>query len=145
MRSCSGGVLCCGGSARCACGGLEPAILFGDDAMAERILVAPHPHAAKALGSRVAGFDQQIWEECRFEIVVVGNLAKFGEHAALRAFLLATGRRVLVEASPVDRIWGCGRTRDDAAAFDPAQWLGLNLLGFALMQVRDVLRDAPVQ
>ncbi|GIF13680.1 NADAR family protein [Actinoplanes teichomyceticus] len=121
------------------------AVLFGDDAMAERILAAPHPHAAKALGGRVAGFDQQIWDEHRFATVVAGNLAKFGEHADLRAFLLGTGQRVLVEASPVDRIWGIGLMRDEPAAADPARWQGLNLLGFALMQVRDVLHDSPEQ
>jgi ribA/ribD-fused uncharacterized protein len=115
------------------------ATLFGDDAMAGRILAAPHPHAAKALGGRVPGFDQQTWDEHRFPIVVAGNLAKFGQHAALRAFLLGTGQRVLVEASPVDRVWGIGLTRDDPAATDPAHWQGLNLLGFALMHARDIL------
>lgn len=115
------------------------ATLFGDEATAERILAAPHPHAAKTLGGRVTGFDQQTWDEHRFDIVVAGNLAKFQQHAELRAFLLATGQRVLVEASPVDRIWGIGLTRDDPAAADPARWRGLNLLGFALMQVRDAL------
>jgi ribA/ribD-fused uncharacterized protein len=115
--------------------------LFGDDVMAERVLAAPHPHAAKALGGRVARFDQRTWDEHRFDIVVAGNLAKFGQHADLRAFLIGTGRRVLVEASPVDRIWGIGLTRDDPAASDPAQWQGLNLLEFALMQVRDALDD----
>ncbi|MBQ1048182.1 NADAR family protein [Micromonospora sp. C51] len=117
------------------------ATLFGDDAIAERILTAPHPHAAKALGGRVANFDQQTWDAHRFDIVVAGNLAKFGQHADLRVFLRGTGQRVLVEASPVDRIWGIGLTRDDPAAFDPNRWQGLNLLGFALMQVREVLQD----
>ncbi len=116
------------------------ATLFGDDAMAERVLAAPHPHAAKALGGRVAGFDQQAWDDHRFDIVVAGNLAKFGQHAQLAAFLLATERRVLVEASPVDRIWGIGLTQDNPAAADPTRWQGLNLLGFALMHVRDILQ-----
>ncbi len=113
------------------------ATLFGDEVMAGRILVAPHPHAAKALGGRVARFDQQTWDEHRFAIVVAGNRAKFGQHPALREFLLGTGRRVLVEASPVDRIWGSRLSRDDPAAADPARWRGLNLVGFALMEVRD--------
>jgi ribA/ribD-fused uncharacterized protein len=118
------------------------AALFGDREMAGRIRAAPHPRAAKVLGGRVAGFDQQTWDEHRFGIVVAGNLAKFGRHDDLRAFLRGTGRRVLVEASPMDRIWGIGLTRDDPAAADPARWRGLNLLGFALMQVRDSLGNA---
>jgi len=117
------------------------ATLFGDHAAALKILDAPHPHAAKALGGRVVGFDQQVWDEHRVPIVVAGNLAKFGQHPPLGAFLVTTGRRILVEASPVDRIWGIGLARDDPAATDPGRWCGLNLLGFALMQVRETLND----
>ncbi|WJK40720.1 NADAR family protein [Solwaraspora sp. WMMA2056] len=117
------------------------AILFDDRAMAQRILAAPHPRAAKVLGGRVAGFDQRTWNAHRVPIVVAGNLAKFSQHPDLGAYLLGTGERVLVEASPMDRIWGIGLTRDDPAAADPTRWRGLNLLGFALMQVRDTLRE----
>jgi ribA/ribD-fused uncharacterized protein len=117
------------------------ATLFGDAESASRILAAPHPHAAKKLGGRVAGFDEQTWVEHRFPIVVAGNEAKFGSDPALRAYLLGTGDRVLVEASPIDHIWGIGLGRDDPDAADPARWRGLNLLGFALMRVRAALRD----
>jgi ribA/ribD-fused uncharacterized protein len=117
------------------------ATLFGDASSAERILEAPHPHAAKKLGGRVTGFDEQVWTEHRFAVVVAGNEAKFGADPALRAYLLGTGDRVLVEASPIDSIWGIGLSRDDPDAADPARWRGLNLLGQALMQVRSALRD----
>ncbi|WP_052721209.1 NADAR family protein [Actinoplanes rectilineatus] len=117
--------------------------LFGDAAMAEQILAAPHPHAAKKLGGRVSGFVQETWDEHRVPIVVAGNTAKFRQHPALGAYLLGTGARILVEASPMDRIWGIGLTRDDPRAADPAQWRGQNLLGVALMQVRDILRENP--
>ena len=117
------------------------AILFDDAAMAERILAAPHPRAAKELGGRVSGFDQPAWEEHRFPIVVAGNVAKFGQDPDLRAYLTGTGQRVLVEASPTDWIWGIGLTRDDPAAADPRRWRGLNLLGFALMEARETLLD----
>jgi len=119
------------------------ATLFGDGEMAERILAARHPRAAKALGGSVAGFDQRAWDEQRVPIVVAGNHAKFRQHPELGAFLLRTGERVLVEASPVDRIWGIGLARDDPAATDPSRWRGLNLLGFALMEVRDFLGGRP--
>ncbi|SDT80050.1 NADAR family protein [Actinoplanes derwentensis] len=110
--------------------------LFGDEVMAGKILAAGHPHEAKKLGGRVAGFDQRIWDEHRMPIVVAGNLAKFSADPALRDYLTATGDRILVEASPMDRIWGIGLTRDDERAADPYRWRGLNLLGFALMEVR---------
>jgi ribA/ribD-fused uncharacterized protein len=118
------------------------AVLFGDDEMAAKILAAGHPRQAKMLGGRVSGFDQQTWNEHRFRIVVAGNHAKFGQHDDLSGYLLNTGKRVLVEASPMDRIWGIGLTRDDPAAADPGRWRGLNLLGFALMRVRERLQTA---
>ena len=110
--------------------------LFGDEATAGRILATPDPERVKALGRRVAGFDEQVWRAHRFDIVVAGGTAKFGQHPELRRFLTGTGDRVLVEASPVDRIWGIGLTATDPDAADPARWKGLNLLGFALMRVR---------
>jgi ribA/ribD-fused uncharacterized protein len=116
------------------------ALLFGDAETAERIRQAPHPAAAKALGREVRGFDEQRWADRRFDLVVAGNLAKFGQHQDLRDFLLGTGSRVLVEASPRDAIWGIGLAADDDQAASPENWPGLNLLGFALMEVRHQLR-----
>jgi ribA/ribD-fused uncharacterized protein len=115
------------------------ATLFGDAAMAGQILAAPDPKRAKALGRRVADFDQQTWEAHRYAVVVAGNTAKFGQHDELRRFLLGTGDQVLVEASPVDRIWGIGLSAADERATDPARWRGRNLLGFALMDARAAL------
>lgn len=110
--------------------------LFGDEAIVPRMLATPTPGAVKALGQRVQGFDEAAWRAHRFDIVVAGNVAKFGQHPDLKAYLLGTGSRVLVEASPVDRIWGIGLAAADPAAADPARWRGLNLLGFALMEIR---------
>lgn len=118
--------------------------LFGDGAIARRILDTAHPGAAKALGRQVAGFDARTWEAERYGIVVRANTAKFGQDPALRAYLLGTSARVLVEASPVDRVWGIGLTADDPRAARPSQWRGQNLLGFALMDARAALAaDAP--
>lgn len=116
--------------------------LFGDSSAAQRILAASHPKQAKAIGREVAGFDEGIWVRERFSLVVAGNLAKFSQHPPLQEFLLKTADRVLVEASPYDRIWGIGLGRDDEHAQSPETWKGLNLLGFALMEVRDRLSDS---
>ncbi|MEU7752315.1 NADAR family protein [Micromonospora sp. NPDC049101] len=117
------------------------ATLFGDRATAAQTLTVTHPHAAKTLGRQVTGFDQRAWEQHRYDIVVTGNAAKFGQHPALRSYLLGTGERVLVEASPLDRVWGIGLAADHPHATDPARWRGLNLLGFALMRARAALRE----
>lgn len=114
--------------------------LFADAEAERRVLAARHPAEAKKAGRLVRGFDERIWERERFGIVVEGNVHKFGAHPALREFLLGTGDRVLVEASPVDRVWGIGLAATDDDATDPERWRGPNLLGFALMEARRRLR-----
>jgi ribA/ribD-fused uncharacterized protein len=115
--------------------------LFGDDEAARRIAEVGHPGEAKKLGRQVHGFDQGVWEKERFTIVVDANIAKFGQNPELREFLLGTGQRVLVEASPRDRIWGIGLGSRHPDAEAPERWRGLNLLGFALMEARAHLAD----
>ena len=115
----------------------EKDLLFGDQATRAQVLQAPNPGAAKALGRQVCGFDEAAWLEHRFSIVVRANEAKFAQNSDLGQFLQQTGTRILVEASPVDRVWGIGLAQDDEKANNPNLWQGLNLLGFALMQVRD--------
>ncbi|MFC8086575.1 NADAR family protein [Streptomyces sp. NPDC057340] len=114
--------------------------LFADPEAERRVLAAAHPAEAKKAGRLVRGFDEAVWERERFRIVVEGSVHKFASDPALRAFLLDTGGRVLVEASPVDRVWGIGLAADDEAATDPERWRGPNLLGFALMAARERLR-----
>ncbi|WBB81013.1 NADAR family protein [Micromonospora sp. WMMD882] len=116
------------------------ALLFGDEEVADQILTTPDPGAVKALGRRVRGFDEAVWQTHRYAIVVAGNTAKFGQRPELRDYLLGTGEQILVEASPLDRVWGIGLTADDERATSPARWRGLNLLGFALMDARAALR-----
>ncbi|MFD0774939.1 NADAR family protein [Streptomonospora algeriensis] len=110
--------------------------LFGDESTRTEILAVRTPAEAKDLGRRVRGFDEGRWAAARFDLVVAGSVAKFGQDPALRAYLLGTGERILVEASPRDRIWGIGLAATDDRATDPSQWRGRNLLGFALMEAR---------
>lgn len=110
--------------------------LFDDGEALQRVLAAAHPRTAKAAGRKVRGFDEQTWAEHRFDLVVRGSTAKFAAHPDLRGYLLGTGSRILVEASPRDRIWGIGLAADDERAQDPRTWRGTNLLGFALMEAR---------
>jgi len=115
----------------------EKARLFGDAEGLAAVLAAPGPGPAKAAGRTVRGFDESAWRLARYDIVVAGNLAKFGQHADLRGFLVSTRDKILVEASPYDRIWGIGLSEDDPDVHRPSAWRGLNLLGFALMDVRE--------
>ncbi len=79
--------------------------LFGDEDALRRIVVAPDPKSAKAIGREVRGFDDKVWKaNCR-QIVTEGNLYKFSQNEELKAFLLSTGDAVIVEAAPRDQIW----------------------------------------
>jgi len=118
----------------------EKARLFDDAGTLDSILEAKSAAVAKKLGRQVKGFDESRWLQARWGIVVQGNLAKFSQHNELRDFLIQTGDRVLVEASPFDRIWGIGMAATTEGVENPARWKGLNLLGFALMEVRHQMR-----
>jgi ribA/ribD-fused uncharacterized protein len=114
----------------------EKARLFRDAEAVPRILEAKSPAEAKALGRAVCNFDPDVWEKARFDAVVRGNVAKFRQNEDLGAFLRATKEKVLVEASPRDRIWGIGMGKSNPDSLVPARWRGRNLLGFALMAAR---------
>ncbi|GHU25876.1 hypothetical protein AGMMS50256_01490 [Betaproteobacteria bacterium] len=119
----------------------QKALLFEDADTYNKIISAKSPAEAKALGRQVSGFNEIIWKEKCFEIVVRGNLYKFTQHEDLKEFLLKTKDRVLVEASPLDKIWGIGLAADNEKIENPKLWKGLNLLGFALMEVRDTIKN----
>jgi ribA/ribD-fused uncharacterized protein len=115
------------------------ALLFKDKAMFDEIIEAETPNQAKKLGRKVKNFDDLVWKEHKTKIVIEGNFHKFSQHTHLKNFLLSTGNKVIVEASPYDRIWGIGMGKENADAHSPQLWKGLNLLGFALMEVRERL------
>ncbi|WP_406142931.1 NADAR family protein [Streptomyces anulatus] len=114
--------------------------LFGDPEAERAAVSATSPAAAKKAGRLVRGFDEDVWIRERFALVVAGSTHKFGQDPELGGYLLGTGDRVLVEASPLDRIWGIGLAADDERVERPQEWRGLNLLGFALMEARERLR-----
>jgi ribA/ribD-fused uncharacterized protein len=113
--------------------------LFGDDKALPAVLDAENPAVAKNLGRLVQGFDEEVWIEHRYHLAIEGNLAKFSQDKLLRSYLESTAPKVLVEASPRDRIWGIGLSASDRRCVLPSEWLGQNLLGFALAEVRDHL------
>lgn len=118
----------------------QKAELFGDKEIQQQILESQDPKQIKALGRKVRGFDQELWDKAKYSIVLNGNWCKFSQNRDLRDFLLSTGDRVLAEASPYDAIWGIRLSEGSADAQEPLKWQGENLLGFALMEVRDELR-----
>ena len=114
------------------------AVLFGDEATAEKILQTSDPGTIKALGRQVKGFQESCWKKHREDIVYQNNVAKFLQNDHLLKALLET-KGILVEASPSDRIWGIGLHEKDAKRIPESRWKGLNLLGKILTQIRHEL------
>lgn len=119
----------------------EKARVFGDEEIRQQILSSSDPKEMKALGRLVKNFDVEKWNDVAGDIVVMGNFHKFKQNPRLLDFLLSTGEKVIVEASPYDTIWGIGMKESDLGITDPSNWKGTNLLGFALMEVRDRIGD----
>lgn len=115
--------------------------VMGDVGMAETMLSESNPKALKALGRQVTPYIEERWIDHRLAVMVHACYLKFSQNPAMKADLLATGERILVEASPDDRIWGIGLEESDPRCLDKDLWQGLNLLGAALMVVRLLLRD----
>lgn len=118
----------------------EKARIFGDDDTWQQIMASYDPMTIKKLGRKVRNFNAYVWKKNCQQIVKRGNLAKFSQNQKLLEYLLGTGDKILVEASPKDTIWGIGLAEDASEASNPRLWQGENLLGFTLMEVRDMLK-----
>jgi len=115
------------------------ALLFNDKDVAEKIMSTSNPRQIKQLGREVRGFKENEWKKHRETIVYDGNYLKFTQNESLYDSLISTVPKTLVEASPMDKIWGIGLNENDDRAANPAQWKGLNLLGYILTRLRDDL------
>jgi len=118
----------------------EKARLFEDEDIRQRIMSTSDPETIKNLGREVRNFDEEKWTEVKFDLAVKGNLAKFGQNLSLKEYLLSTEERILVETHPYDNIWGVGLPEGHQAIRQPEIWPGSNLMGFALMVVRDSIK-----
>ncbi|MCE3226104.1 MAG: ybiA [Bacteroidetes bacterium] len=118
----------------------EKARVFGDEVIREKIISCTKPAEAKSLGRKIKNFNEETWLKHRYDIVLNGSFHKFSQNPKLKEFLLNTSERIIVEASPVDPIWGIGMANGNDGIENPNKWKGLNLLGFALMEAREKLR-----
>jgi len=116
----------------------EKARLFGDDVQLKKILKSNSPKDIKAFGRLVKGFDDKVWLRHAQKIAYRGAVAKFGQNTKLRALLLSTGSKTIVEASPHDDRWGIGFAVSDMLQNRRA-W-GTNWLGKSLMKARATIR-----
>lgn len=118
----------------------QKALLFKDTEIMNEILHSTDQKTIKALGRKVRNFDPEVWDQHKSIIMHDGIYAKFTQNNDLKRILLSTGKQTIAEASPWDKIWGIGMYASNPDAKDPSKWKGQNLLGKALMQVRDEIQ-----
>ncbi len=112
---------------------------FKDKDTAAKILATDDVAQIKALGRLVANYNESYWNGVRQIIIFEGLLAKFSQNEDLKERLKSTGNDILAECAVRDRIWGIGLSMKDPDRFETDKWNGQNLLGYALMMVREKL------
>jgi len=110
--------------------------LFGDAEVLQKIMDCHNPKRIRELGRQVKNFNEGIWDVHKWGYVIAANFAKFSQNEDIRLKLMQTDYEELVEGSPYDCVWGVGTTSRDRN-----EWRGTNLLGKALMIVREMLRN----
>ena len=113
------------------------AVCFNDKVIAAQILNTQDVAHIKELGRGVLGYNENIWNGMRQIIIYEGLLAKFTQNDSIREQLKSTGNAILAECAVRDCIWGIGLSMDNPKRLDISRWRGQNLLGYALMMVRN--------
>ncbi|WP_294156234.1 NADAR family protein [uncultured Clostridium sp.] len=116
----------------------EKARIFQDDDALDKILNAYHPNQMKMIGRKVKKFDEEVWNREKINVVKIANIAKFSQNPKLKKYLLGTGSKILVKTNGHESIWGIGLAKDDDDIYNPLKWKGKNLLGFILMDIREI-------
>lgn len=114
---------------------------FGDTATAKKVMETDDPAQQQALARNAKGYHDVVWGGLRQVILMRALVAKFTQNEELRDALLDTGDDYLVECAHNDKLWACGERLDGSARLDIARWSGKNILGFALMEVRNMLQS----
>jgi len=120
--------------------------IMGDTKTYAQIMESGYnPQRIKALGRKIKPFDQSLWNEKKIAVVTYGNFLKFTQNQDMQTLLLDTGEDTLAEAAQRDTIWGIGRCVQTAVrdyqTYGKTKWVGTNLLGEALMTVREAIRS----
>jgi ribA/ribD-fused uncharacterized protein len=119
------------------------AIVFGDEEIAKQILADGDPKKVKALGRKVQNYDEQVWNEKRYQVMLKANVAKFSQNEDLKQLLLSKEYEGhgFVEASPYDKVWGVRMYESNPDIDDETKWKGLNLLGKVLDETRRIIKE----
>lgn len=114
-----------------------------NDNLANDIMKTDSPAQIKKFGRMVKNYDENEWNKKRFNYMCDAIYLKFSQNIELKNILISTDNKILVEASPYDKIWGIGISPEDAKK--GKKWNGQNLLGLALMKVRSIIMSNNIE
>ena len=117
---------------------LKIAGFANDEISQHRIREAATPAQCKAIGRNIK-VDKKRWFPEENKVMQRALYAKFSQNEELKDFLLSTGEKTLLEASPSDRYWGIGVSLGKVASSTPLNYTGKNKLGELLMNLRTQL------
>lgn len=112
------------------------AAIFGDKLIFNQILKTTHPRKMQELGRQVKNYNQETWDKMKYKVVLEGNLQKFKQNKHLGDFLRQFPVDTIFVESTLDCVWGTGLSIDSPDASDESKWLGQNLLGKVISEVR---------
>ena len=115
----------------------EKAAIFDDDYLHSRIMAEDNPYKIKKLGNKVCNFSSSVWNKERKRVARKAVMSKFSQNSALRATLLGSGKKKLVESS-TDPFWGTGLHLRDRNCLNDAHWT--NKEGGALSEILHSVR-----
>jgi len=113
--------------------------VFGATDILEQMIKSDNPRLIKQLGRQISNFSDEVWDQHKMDIVTQGNVLKFGQNPDLLEILKEHKDKIIVEASPQDKIWGIGLHWDNDDVLDESKWKGQNLLGECIMRARNIL------
>lgn len=116
-------------------------VVFDDFKSAEAVMATSDPETQKSIAGKAQGYNETIWNGLRQVVLTRALIAKFEQNPSLRDALMKTESAYLVECAGSDKIWACGLSLYDDARKDISNWRGTNILGFALMEVREILKN----
>lgn len=102
-----------------------------------------NPRFCKELGRLVRNFEDGRWSSVRYDVMLFVVMMKLRSSKEIRDHykkLIDEGYE-FVEASPYDKIWGCGLAENDLRILDKSKWRGSNLLGTVYNNVHEILEN----
>lgn len=115
-------------------------LILGEPELAQKVMETDNPSEQQKI-ARNAGCSKVLWDGMRQAVTMRALLAKFGQNEELRTKLLRTLDAYLVECAQSDKVWACGVSLYNDDRKDMSKWKGKNILGFTLMEVRNILRE----